>query len=394
MNLSRHWNLNPEIDFLNHGSFGATPIPVGNQRQALIEALERDPIEFLAPERQLITKLDDVRQRIAQWVGASKDALVFVRNSTDGVNAVMRSFPFEHGDEVIITDHGYNACNNAARFAADRSGASVRVVSIPFPEVNEDDVVDRITQAISPRTRLLLVDHVTSPTGLVFPVRRLVEQAKRHGVRVMVDGAHAPAMVPINLSELGADYYTANHHKWLCAPKASGFLYVAEAYREEVRPTVISHGANRVEPGRQRYQTEFDWVGTYDPTPILSAPAALDFLSSLYPGGLSELMDRNREKALAARSILSEALNIPPPAIESMIGSMAAVPLPQLAGASSEQIAALQRQLYDRHRFELPIFGWNQRAAILRVSLQAYNSIEQITRLGRVLRTMDPPICV
>ena len=313
MTFLQHWTLNPDIDFLNHGSFGATPRVVLEAQRQLADELERDPIKFLAPERQLESKLDNVRARIAELVGAAPDSLVFVRNATDGVNAVMRSFPLRVNDEVLMTDHGYNACNNTVRFAADCKGARTRIVNVPFPIRNEDEVIECVERALTSRTRLLVIDHVTSPTALVFPVRRIIEAVKRRGVRVLVDGAHAPAMVPIDLSELGADYYTANHHKWLCAPKASGFLYVSPQYQDEVRPTVISHGANRVRPGRSRFQAEFDWVGTYDPTPLLAVPASLSFLESLYPGGLQEHMERNRKLALTARSVLVAALDIDPP---------------------------------------------------------------------------------
>ncbi len=239
MTLQSHWLLNPTIDFLNHGSFGATPAVVLEEQTRLREQLERDPIAFLAPERQLEPKLDETRRVLSNLVGAEPRDLVFVRNATDGVNAVLRSFPLRSGDEVVITNHGYNACNNAVRFATERVGAVTRIAQVPFPIQDPQEVVAAIGNTLSDRTRLLVVDQVTSSTGLVFPVERLVELAHGRGVRVMIDGAHGPGMVPINLRELDADYYTANHHKWLCAPKASGFLYVRPDFQREVHPTCL-----------------------------------------------------------------------------------------------------------------------------------------------------------
>ncbi|TWU08577.1 Isopenicillin N epimerase [Stieleria varia] len=380
--------LNPEIDFLNHGSFGATPKVVLETQRHFADALESDPIEFLAPERRLLPKLDAVRNRLAGLVNTPPDSLAFVRNATDGVNAVVRSIVLDPGDEVVITNHGYNACNNAVRFAAERQGATVRVAEVPFPLRDAGEVVEAIERVFSNRTRLLVVDHVTSPTGLVFPIDRIIAACKQRGIRTLVDGAHAPGMMEIDLNELAPDYYTGNHHKWLCAPKTSGFLYVRTEYHDEVRPTVISHGANTVWPGRSKFQSEFDWVGTYDPTPLLAVPAALDFLESLHVGGIIGHMLSNHQLALAARAILLDRLAIEAPSPESMIGSMVTIPLPQHIVDSFAACESLQQWLYKEHKIELPIFRGSRDRWLLRVSLQAYNTIEQIERLVRVMQTI------
>ncbi len=210
-----------------------------------MEQLEQDPIEFLAPERSLLPKLEVVRELIAGLVNAQANDLVFVRNSTEGVNAVLRSFPLSPGDVILVTSHGYNACNNAARFVATRAGSEVVTVPFPFPVESEQAIVDALVTHWHPRTRLLMIDHVTSPTALVLPVERLVQLAHERGARVLVDGSHAPGMIPVDLAAIDADYYTANHHKWLCGPKSSGFLHVKPELQSEVHPTVISHGSNR-----------------------------------------------------------------------------------------------------------------------------------------------------
>ena len=385
MDVQDHWQLNGQIDFLNHGSFGAAPRVVLQQHRQLINALERDPVKFLGPERDLIPRLDTVRASLAKFVGAEPTSIAFVRNATDGVNAVVRSFPFNEGDEAIVTDHGYNACNNAVRFATQRAGARLRVARVPFPIKDENEVLQAIQRELSPQTRLLVIDHVTSPTALVFPLKQIIDLAKSNGVRVLVDGAHAPGMVPVDLVQLGADYYTANHHKWLCAPKASGFLFVDPKWQNEVRPTVISHGANRDVPGRSRFLAEFDWVGTYDPTPILTVPTAIEFLRSLRPGGTSVLMHENRQQALAAQTILAKALNIEAPAPTSMIGSMVTIPLPDVHDRYGNDPDLLQQQIYNQYQFELPIFLGPDRQWLLRVSLQAYNTVGQIERLSECL---------
>lgn len=381
----QHWQLDPDVDFLNHGSFGATPTVVLQRQRQLQDALEREPIRFLAAERELVPKLDTVRRRIAQLVDVHADDIALVRNATDGVNAVMRSLAFRVRDEIVITDHGYNACNNVARFVAARSGAVIREAKIPFPINHQQEVVAAIDRQLSDRTRLLLVDHVTSSTGLIFPIQQIVELAHSRGVRALVDGAHAVGMLPIHLSQIGADYYTANHHKWLCAPKASGFLYVRPDCQSETRPTVISHGANTPRPGRTRFLAEFDWIGTYDPTPVLATESAIDFLDHLYPGGLDELQEVNHRLAVQARQQLLDRLQIDSPAPVEMIGSMASIPLPDSDAATSAAVDPLQQRLFDRHRIEVPVFRGPSGGRTLRISAQAYNQLEQYQRLAAIL---------
>ena len=379
------WRLNPEIDFLNHGSFGAMPRAVWEIQRQWIAQLESDPVEFLAPERSLRPKLSVVRNSIADLVSADATDIAFVRNATEGVNAVLRSFPFSEGDEVVITSHGYNACNNAARYATERFNANVVVAELPFPISSADQAVEAIRRVLSAKTRLLLVDHVTSPTGLVLPIRPIVELAKTHQVRVIVDGAHAPGMVPVDLISLGADYYTANHHKWLCGPKTSGFLYVRKDLQEEVRPAIISHGANSEDLGESKFLAEFNWVGTYDPTPLLSVPASIDFLSTLRPGGLGQLMSENHELVTAGRAVLLEALKLDAPAPSDMLGSLASIALPLGRKASKPKLDAFQKQLFTKHRIEVPIFQLDDGTPCLRISAQAYNHLEQYERLAEVL---------
>jgi isopenicillin-N epimerase len=390
-NLAGHWQLASGLTFLNHGSFGATPTIVLQQQRQFQDALEADPILFLAPERDLEPKLDHVRAILANFLGASSDRLAFVRNATDGVNAVLRSVHWNAGDQILVTNHGYNACVNAARFVADRYDLQVVEATVPFPIASPEQVLEAIDQAMTPRTRILLVDHVTSPTGLIFPIERIVELARLKNIRVLVDGAHAPGMLPLSLDRLAADYYTANHHKWLCAPKVSGFLYVQPQWQHEVRPTVISHAANRPRPNRSRFLAEFDWTGTFDPTPLLAVPKALEFLSSLYPGGMAELLRCNREKTLAGRQLLLDALQLECPAPNSMIGSLATIPLLS-SRFNGSRLLNLKSALYNRFRIELPVFphisSGDKGDWMLRIAMQAYNDLSQIDKLVDALKQL------
>ncbi|MBT8207697.1 MAG: aminotransferase class V-fold PLP-dependent enzyme, partial [Acidimicrobiia bacterium] len=240
--LRSHWRLDPEITFLNHGSFGATPTTVLDRQEALRDQMEAEPVRFF--ERDLETMWDTAQQALADFVGADVDDIAFVTNATAGVNAVLRSLTFEPGSEIIVTDHGYEACRNAVEYVAKRSSATVVVVPIPFPPADQASVTDAIADAVTPRTVLALVDHVTSPTGLVFPVGDIVAALEHRGVDVLVDGAHAPGMLDLDIDAIGAAYYTGNCHKWMCAPKGVGFLHVRRDRQSAVVPTVISHGAS------------------------------------------------------------------------------------------------------------------------------------------------------
>jgi isopenicillin-N epimerase len=233
------------------------------------------------------------------------------------------------------------------------------------------------------------VDHVTSPTGLVFPIERIVRELEGRDVRVLVDGAHAPGMVPLNLRELNASYYTGNGHKWLCGPKGAGILVVRRELQSSVRPYVISHGANSTRTDRSRFLIEFGNVGTTDPSAMLTLPEAVRYVASLVPGGWPEVMERNHLLALEARRVLCVALEVPPPAPESMIGSLVALPLPDARVPPSPPLLLdpLQVALHDRHGIEVPVFpypGYPRR--LVRISAQLYNSVAQYESLGRSLR--------
>jgi len=271
---------------------------------------------------------------------------------------------------------------------AARAGARVVVAPVPFPLEAPDQALAAILGRVGPRTRLALVDHVTSPTGLVLPIDRVVSELSARGVDALVDGAHAPGMVPLDLHALGAAYYAGNCHKWLCAPKGAGFLHVRRDRQAGVRPLVISHGANSRRTDRSRFRLEFDWTGTADPTAYLAVPEAIRYMGSLLPGGWPALMAHNRGTALAARDRLCAALGIPPPAPDSMIGSLAAVPLPPgfPPAPDGNERDPLHTVLFERFGIEVLVFTWPALAArILRVSAQLYNTPADYERLADAL---------
>lgn len=392
--MSDLWLLDPDVEFLNHGSFGACPRPVLEHQSALRARMEAEPIQFFA---NLEEPADSARSVLGQFVGADPDDLAFVVNATTGVNTVLRSLDFEPGDEILITDHVYNACRNAARAVAERSGARVITARVPFPIGSPDEVIDSIVSAVTARTRLLLVDHVTSPTALVFPVERIVAEMSVRGIDTLIDGAHAPGMVPVDLEAIGAAYYTANAHKWLCAPKGAAFLHVRRDRQAGIVPTVISHGANSPRSDRSRFRLLFDWTGTNDPTAHLVIPTAINTMAAQVKGGWPALTQRNQAMALAARDLLIDALQIDRPAPDGMVGAMAAIPLPPAAGDPPVlEPTALQQRLWQDHHIEVPINVWPEwPQQLLRVSVQIYNRIEQYARLaellvGNLLHQKDP----
>jgi isopenicillin-N epimerase len=388
--MKEHWTLDPAITYLNHGSFGAAPKVVLAKQQELREQLEHEPVRFMV--RELEPLLDAARAALAEFVGTDPASLAFVPNATAGVNAVLRSLDLDRHDELLVTSHEYNASRNALEYVAGLAGAKVVPVDIPFPLGSPDDVVERVLERVTDRTRLLLIDHITSQTGLIFPIARLVDELNRRGIDTLVDGAHAPGMVPLHLDILGAAYYTANLHKWVCAPKGAAFLYVRANRRLTVRPVVISHGANATRTDRSRFHLEFDWPGTFDPSAWLSVPTALRFMASIVDGGWPEVMRRNHELALRARDLLCNQLSIGKPAPDEMIGSMAAVPLPDGAAYVPPSLYGdpLQDALFERG-IEVPLMPWpHQPKRTLRVSAQLYNSIEDYEKLANALGELLP----
>lgn len=386
--MREHWQLDAETAFLNHGSFGATPTVVLEHQAELRARMERAPIQFFLREGPVLWA--DALERVAAFLGAPSSELAFVTNATEGVNAVLRSLRFEPGDRVLVADHGYPAVHHAVRFVAERAGAEVDMVTLPFLQgLGPEVVVERILGAVRERTRLAVLDHITSPTGVVLPLERIVPELQGRGVDVLVDGAHAPMQVDLDLSALGAAYYTGNFHKWVCSPKGAGFLHVRADRREGIVPTSISHGYRPELCAADRFRAMFDWTGTSDPSPMLCVPLALDTLERI-GGSFAAIRDRNRALCLEGRAIVAEALEVVPPAPESMVGFLAALPLPDAAGAPPESALhfdPLQLALHDRHHVEVPIFPWPEwPRRLIRISAHLHNERSDYERLAAALR--------
>jgi isopenicillin-N epimerase len=382
------WPLASGIDFLNHGSFGSCPRAVLDFQQAIRTRMERQPVQFFV--RDLEAMLDAARGELARFLGVDAEDLVFVPNATTGVNSVLRSLGFQSGDELLVTDHEYNACRNALNFVADHSGARIVVARAPFPLQSADQIVEAVLHGVTARTRLLLLDHVTSQTGVIFPIKRIASELAERGIEILVDGAHAPGMIPLNLRELGVTYYTGNCHKWLCAPKGAGFLHVRRDRQERIRPLIISHGANSPRKDRSRFLIEFGWTGTGDPSAFLSVPEAIRYIGSLVSGGWPEVMRRNHTLAISGRNILCGALGIAPPCPDDLIGSLASIPIPDAADSAPQTsplyMDPLQEKLLRDHSIEVPIIPWPAPPnRILRISAQLYNRDSQYDRLARAL---------
>ena len=385
--MKQHWTLDPQITFLNHGSFGATPRVVLEKQNVYRAQLEREPVRFFT--RELEPMLDGARARLAAFLGADEAGLAFVPNATAGVNAVLRSLDIDKNDELLVTNQEYNACRNALEFVATLSGAKIVVVDVPFPIANEDEVVQRVVERVTDRTRLFLIDHVTSQTALILPVKKLVDAMRGRGVDTLVDGAHAAGFLPLDVRAIGAAWYTGNLHKWVCAPKGAAFLYAAPNRRASIRPIAISHGANATRTDRSRYLIEFDWTGTFDPTAWLCVPDAIDFIETT--AGWEETRRRNRELALLARDLLCDTLRIEKPAPDDMLGAMAAVPLPDGTSTTAPALYGdpLQDRLLFEHDIEVPVVPWPQPPKrLLRISAQLYNELADYEKLARALREL------
>ena len=390
--LARHWTLQPSVTFLNHGSFGACPIPVLEAQAEYRARLEREPVHFMVED--LEPMLDEARAALSAFVDAPAEGLAFVPNATAGVNAVLRSLEIGPGDQLLTTSHAYNACTNALRFVAERAGAEVVVVELPVPLVSDDDVAQRVLGAVTGRTRIFLLDHITSPTAAILPAARLIRELDARGIDTLVDGAHAPGMIDLSIRALNAAYYTGNCHKWMCAPKGAGFLSVREDRRKAIHPAITSHGRNSMRTDRSRYLIEFDWTGTIDPTPYLCIPHAIDFMATLLPGGWPAVRAHNADLALRARRLLIDRLGLAPVAPESMIGSIASLILPDADPDEPPSVSALyhtplQHTLVHEHGIQVPISPFPRHPnRVLRISAQLYNDLADYERLADVLATL------
>ncbi len=365
--------LHPGIIFLNHGSFGACPRPVFDEYQRWQRELERQPVEFLG--RRFDGLLRAAREPLAQYVNCDPDELVYVPNATNGLNIVARSLALQPGDEILSTDHEYGALERTWTFLAEKTGAVYRRQPIPVPVTTADEFIERFWSGVTPRTRVIFLSHLTSPTALIFPVQELCRRAREVGILSIVDGAHTVGQIPLDLTALGADFYSSNCHKWLLSPKGSAFLYVRRARQSLVEPLVVSWGWRPEKPGPSRFVQEQEWQGTREIAAYLAVPAAIQFMQE-------HDWERVRAECHALACYVQERIGaltgLAPLSPPDWFAQMVSVPLPP---CDAEWV---KTRLYDEFHIEVPIVRWNGREFV-RVSVQGYNPQADLDALASAL---------
>jgi isopenicillin-N epimerase len=362
--------LDPDWLTVSFGAYGGTPRAVLEAQTAWRSRMEAQPSVFF--KRILPAALREAAGVLATHLGAEARDLAFVENATAGCNAVLQSLTFSPGDQILVLDHGYRAVRNAARHVAGRAGAELVTVAVPWPTTDPDELVARIAAAITPRTRLAILDHVTSPSALVLPIARMVAACQAAGVKALVDGAHAPGLVALDIPAIGAEWYVGNGHKWLMAPKGSGFLWARRDAQAGLHPTVISH------PYGEGFPAEFDYTGTRDSTAFLALPAALDFAAGL---GGPALMARNAALAAEAAAHLAARFGTEVGGPPAMRAAMASIRLPWAGPATREASLLLRERLMERHRTDAPVHPIGD-ALWVRISAQAFNEIGEYDALA------------
>ena len=372
--------LDPNIVFLNHGSFGACPRPVFEAYQRWQRELERQPVEFLG--RRFNDLMREARSTLADFVGADSDEITYVTNATVGLNTVARSLELRPGDEVLSTDHEYGALDRTWRFLCEKSGAKYVRQPISVPINNADEVIEAVWAGVSDRTRVLFISHITSPTAIIFPIQELIRRAHERGILTVIDGAHAIGQIDLNLHDLGADFYSSNCHKWLMAPKGSAFLYARRDVQHLVEPLVVSWGWQSERPSASRFIDEQEWQGTRDIAAYLSVPAAIQFFRDHdWPQvrqACHELVRYAREQATALTGLPSLT-----PDDAAWFSQLSALPLPAC------DLDALKTRLYNEYQIEIPVITWNQRHFV-RISIQGYNTRADVDTLIAALRELLP----
>ena len=385
--LIEHWNLEPARIFLNHGSFGACPEFVLKEQRKWQDQMESEPVRFFEDEMPLLLKKS--RDALADFLSCSSEDLAFIPNATTGVNTILRSLIFSEDDEILVPDHAYQACRNAIDFVARRWGANVVTVSIPFPIDGPETVVDLMMDAATEKTKLVMIDTVTSPTGLRMPFEELTSLFEARGIEVLLDAAHGIGMIPLHLDELGASYVTSNCHKWLCAPKGTAFLHVRSDKQHKIQPLTISHGHTFPLGATTRFRHEFDWTGTQDVSGWCTIPNVIQGMGDLIEGGWPAIMQHNHDLAIEGRNLICKTLGIEAPCPDAMIACISTLQLPgePLPLEIMHEPDPLHEILSSKYNIQVPVWSWPSPAGrYLRISAQLYNTIEEYQLLANALK--------
>lgn len=365
--LAEQYLLDRNITFLNHGSFGACPRPVFEAYQKCQREIELNPVQFIG--RRLPELLADARAKLGQYVGTSADNLVFVPNATHGVNIVARSLNLQSGDEVLGTNHEYGAVNNTWRFNCEKWGASYINQPIPVPLTSPEAFVDALWEGVTERTRVISISHITSPTALIFPIELVCQRAREAGILTVIDGAHAPGQVDLDLDSIGPDFYTGNAHKWLSSSRGAAFLYARPECQEMLEPLIVSHGWSRRNSDSSQFLDYLSWTGTHDPSAYLSVPVAIDFQQQHdWPAVRAAC----HQLLLEAQHRILELSDQEPLSPDSMWVQLCSVPLP---GRAEDY-----KKLWEQYQIVVPVLEWNDNT-LIRISIQAYNTPQDIDRL-------------
>jgi isopenicillin-N epimerase len=372
--MNQHFLLRPDVVFLNHGSYGACPRPVFETYQNWQRELELQPVEFL--NRRYRGLMETARAELAAYLHITKNNLVYVTNATTGVNIVARSLPLKAGDEVLGTNHEYGAVDRTWRFLNGKTGAVYLNHPMPLPMTTPEEFIENFWQAVTPRTKIISLSHITSPTALIFPLKEICRRAREAGILTVIDGAHAPGQIPLDLPDIGADFYAGNCHKWLCAPKGAGFLYARPEVQPLLEPLVVSWGYESLVPSDSRFVDWQEFLGTRDIANFLSVPAAIQFQKE---HNWAEISQTCHQMLVELRQEMQDLTGLPHPCPEDWFAQMAIIPVPPC------DVVSLKNYLWDEHKIEVPVINWDNQQFV-RVSVQAYNTPQDLTALVSALK--------
>jgi len=376
--IRKHWLLREDIHFLNHGSFGATPRAVLEVQQAWQQRMEMQPVSFFV--RDLPELIRDAVAKLADFLGANAEHLAFVENATSAINAILRAYPWQAGDEILLSEHAYPAVKNAAYFVAKQFKLSVKEYAVPFPLQNPVEITASFERAIATKTKLAIIDHISSPLAIIYPLDDMLQLCRQHRIHSLVDGAHVPGMLPLQLLDIDADYYVGNCHKWLFAPKGCAFLWASPAVSENLQPLVVSL---RMDEGFPRC---FDWTGTRDVSAWLTISAAIDFYQQM---GGQDIPQQLHHFAIEMATMLTDAWNVEIPAGVEQFGAMFTLPVPWAKTITQIEANDWRDRLWKSEQIEVPFLAINERLWV-RISAQLYNTKHDYERLAEaVLKVID-----
>jgi len=383
------WPLDPDLTFLNHGSYGVCPRPILEAQRHYRARMERDPVSWFMRDQEAL--LDGAREALGGLIGCRGEDIGWTPNATVAIATVLHAMEWRQGDEILVCDQEYMSAINEGRRLGDRRGVRLVIAPLTTPVHDEDEIVERIVSRVSGRTRLAIISHITSPSAIVMPVQRLTRELRARGVDVLIDGAHGPGQIDIDLTRLDATYYVATLHKWVCAPKGAGMLWVNPDRQGEIRPMALSSRAHEDRPWRSRFLRDFDYHGTDDHTPQICVKDAISFMAGLLPGAFDELYRSNHDLVVRARDLICDQLQIAPVVPASMVPMIATIQIPPVPGALAAQRTVFGDPMQDRlvahHKIQVPI--WTNaltQQRYCRISAQVYNTLDQYERLGEAMR--------